>query len=996
MRLICSRRLKYNVDGLEEMAFCSKLSQVTEAILADVASSECNHLMRANALQALRDLCDGSLTLPIMLKEAVNKISIAVMPMKIEVACAIPLGESVHFVHPLNASLQKADPCQDSLALRSVLTGQPLISLCETGRRAVETSLGVLCSCPLHSCFPLAHCAQVARGVLLLNTSKRDGASVTADTINFLETAAMLLGTAIDRRCKAHEIAMLSDLHQDVCQCHISTREIYRSCLSSLRRQLFSGCRVSIWQLLSISPDLEADKRCCGGKLSLFLNIIDVHGLSPPCLSNLTATICNDRVEIGRICSVKPKDSGCEFETRILELPLEENWLSSILQVELFQSTGGTLVKSVGLVRLRGSYYLHLPTYATSYQLTNSNIEALPGELSMDLRLRPSTVAIISPRKPVESFGNSPPILLAQVSIIKGIHVPSRYACVFRNKQGAELGRTPISGYTSFPAWKQLNISLMFATDESCDSMSIELVSMSAVNSLITIASAELAYDLLLHLPRSNAEVSAQLVPFNSLETAEEGSTEGVEVLLRMEQRCRQLSRSRDTPAPVLCLTNVVSCTRLTNGAVEFSHAPVEAAGDVLNSVRDACHNRAPCHIAGGAESFDLLVVPFSDVSVKIGRRSVRPIGGTNFAVVVAAAPGYMLQESLWFINDVTKITEANLRYSRQQELRDTLRAHTSAQISANCVNWAITSLPEIIDDALHLACKCLPGCCMYLSLLKPGGEELLFVASNAQSHMCGESTLRGQGISFGCVGPMHGRSIIVSMQTGETRIYRNTPSLLPYVCVPLIHNKSVLGVLGVDTFGYVSKADKSLGTPEDGVLHFLESVGSSIGRAIDLRRKTDALAKLNAQKISLEEIYRISLCSINRNILFVAACELWEMDSEREMHIVARLTPSGDFHSCSASVKKREDSTRMARTYDTNGTVVVDQLVMGKILDLALHSNFLKVNLIGEHPRRLIVPLVGLEVPRMLVIALQENFQPCNATVSYVMAVARAVQSRC
>jgi hypothetical protein len=68
----------------------------------------------------------------------------------------------------------------------------------------------------------------------------------------------------------------------------------------------------------------------------------------------------------------------------------------------------------------------------------------------------------------------------------------------------------------------------------------------------------------------------------------------------------------------------------------------------------------------------------------------------------------------------------------------------------------------------------------------------------------------------------------------------------------------------------------------------------------------------------------------------------------------------------------------------------------MGKILDLALHSNFLKVNLIGEHPRRLIVPLVGLEVPRMLVIALQENFQPCNATVSYVMAVARAVQSRC
>ena len=89
-------------------------------------------------------------------------------------------------------------------------------------------------------------------------------------------------------------------------------------------------------------------------------------------------------------------------------------------------------------------------------------------------------------------------------------------------------------------------------------------------------------------------------------------------------------------------------------------------------------------------------------------------------------------------------------------------------------------------------------------------------------------------------------------MQTGETRIYRNTPSLLPYVCVPLIHNKSVLGVLGVDTFGYVSKADKSLGTPEDGVLHFLESVGSSIGRAIDLRRKTDALATVSYTHLTL------------------------------------------------------------------------------------------------------------------------------------------------
>ena len=118
---------------------------------------------------------------------------------------------------------------------------------------------------------------------------------------------------------------------------------------------------------------------------------------------------------------------------------------------------------------------------------------------------------------------------------------------------------------------------------------------------------------------------------------------------------------------------------------------------------------------------------------------------------------------------------------------------------------------------------------------------------------MCGNKLRRGQGISFDCVGPTTKKGIVIATQEMGIHIFYQSSLLLPFVCVPLKHNGSLLGILGVDTFDNVSKVHEAPGEPpEHGVLHFLQGVGASVGQAIDVRRKCDSLAMLHLKYIDL------------------------------------------------------------------------------------------------------------------------------------------------
>ena len=142
------------------------------------------------------------------------------------------------------------------------------------------------------------------------------------------------------------------------------------------------------------------------------------------------------------------------------------------------------------------------------------------------------------------------------------------------------------------------------------------------------------------------------------------------------------------------------------------------------------------------------------------------------FAVVVACAPGALGREHISFIDDVTKLLEANIRHLRHRELRSCARAHGFNRTLAVCKQWASISLPELFNDVLHISSRCLPGCCVYLSLLQPGGDELRCVASNTQSNMYGKRLLRGQGVSFNCLEPATNKDIVVGLSTEHVHVF--------------------------------------------------------------------------------------------------------------------------------------------------------------------------------------------------------------------------------
>jgi len=125
-------------------------------------------------------------------------------------------------------------------------------------------------------------------------------------------------------------------------------------------------------------------------------------------------------------------------------------------------------------------------------------------------------------------------------------------------------------------------------------------------------------------------------------------------------------------------------------------------------------------------------------------------------------------------------------------------------------------------------------------------------------------------------------------------------------------------------------------------------------------------------------------------------------MSDEQQLHIIARELPGKhnerDYRNEEVS-RNKNPSTRTPSEVDAKDksspriSVILPDMAMGKLLDAALHVKRLELKFISGTPRRMIVPFVGLTTPLILVVVLQSHFQPGDADVSYVMAVARYVQ---
>ena len=149
------------------------------------------------------------------------------------------------------------------LIFRCAFTGQPMVVYVENidATELFNTSPELEKYWPW-ICFPIARCALIARGILLVDSGMKTAPDqskeqskelgLLSDTFNFVEAASILLGAMIDLQCKADEITMLRDLHrqhQKLCQGPLSIRDIYRNGLGAIYRQLVFACRISILQL---------------------------------------------------------------------------------------------------------------------------------------------------------------------------------------------------------------------------------------------------------------------------------------------------------------------------------------------------------------------------------------------------------------------------------------------------------------------------------------------------------------------------------------------------------------------------------------------------------------------------------------------------------------------------------------------------------------------------------------------------------------------------
>ena len=230
----------------------------------------------------------------------------------------------------------------------------------------------------------------------------------------------------------------------------------------------------------------------------------------------------------------------------------------------------------------------------------------------------------------------------------------------------------------------------------------------------------------------------------------------------------------------------------------------------------------------------------------------------------------------------------------RRRQFRDFVRS-----LEAKLFEWRNSSINEMCYNLLSSIPKELFKAHMYVALLEPGADDLVYITANAGSRMEGRRLKRGTGVSFDVVDSSntlifsandldkrkllfagatvdvyYGKKLykasivkdrghemydvryvcdrkveagvdmsrIIPMNIAfRTKLFQNAK--LPFVCVAIRHRSKVLGIMGVD---HIEAECLIKEASIDGDLQmFLEQLGKLLGNAIDIRQKKLAIQAL-------------------------------------------------------------------------------------------------------------------------------------------------------
>ena len=124
-------------------------------------------------------------------------------------------------------------------------------------------------------------------------------------------------------------------------------------------------------------------------------------------------------------------------------------------------------------------------------------------------------------------------------------------------------------------------------------------------------------------------------------------------------------------------------------------------------------------------------------------------------------------------------------------------------------------------------------------------------------------------------------------------------------------------------------------------------------------------------------------------------------MDIDQQLHVILQALPE----KCgltSMGVDPRFEFKQTIKVGEGNAAEgesevceprFVSQMCMGKLLDAVLHTNCLTPQYIGKRPTRMIIPLIGPEKRRLLVVALAKKSHSRAEDEAYIVEVAKCLQ---
>mmetsp|Transcript_6896 Transcript_6896/g.21716 ORF Transcript_6896/g.21716 Transcript_6896/m.21716 type:complete len:1426 (+) Transcript_6896:1382-5659(+) len=941
---------KYKAISWEDMAFSSKISELISLRDEINATTNKNCTILASVLESIRTVCGGCFSLANIIRHAIRGISKAMWPMDLYVAYILPQG----VVSIRSSSGMPADMSVQQWNLFAHMIFQASVT-----RQLVLENHSNKRIAKLLICVPVTLDANLPRVALLLTTKETCKGMLKASCVNFLEAATVFLGSAVDTYCKKCELLRLRKLSTHL----FSKRNIIRLGLAAIDHQLIHRSRISIWQLQRTSI-------CARNKhLMLSLDLDKVNSTSS-LKSSIVAIVYSNGVLIGTTSGEgTPFDAptrihfGCRRFTFAMAL--------NSLNVELWQTT--KCVSWYGIVKLLGVLELDrksllLTAAGITCPLADINHNPLKGSIDLSCRLKvhlPSNRRACFVQKYHFAHGDrnraaaedERSTVLVEAMVAYGSLAPGQYTCVFLDDQGLELGRTPLTHGSSTLEWTNLRICVSLT--ETCRLMRAELRFLLQGKPPQTLATSDLSDACLVHLPRNRLEVKMRMSA-SQFQQQGPGSKRDLPKKIVLGLRLEKLQSSTQSCSVSPCQLKLesprlTSSTRITNGIVDFGNASIDTSAEIVSIAAAACERGSPC--LGSRDN--IFIVPFEDL-IQTRNNFDRAATAANFTMVVSVGPESTTRENLAFLCDVARAMEIALGYRRLCELRDVLKLDASTQISIMCESWMARRLPDVFDATLQMLSHCLPGCGMYVSLLQPGGNELVCVACNSQSRMCGRVLRCGCDTNF--------------IVENWIEMLVASHSMLPYACAPLTYNGSVYGVLSVDAFNY--SCDKSVHISfeprEDFILHLLQHVGASVGKAVDARRKSDALALLKKSASNVEQSYKLAMRAICSTVHIVDACQMVELDSERQFYRVLSAT---------ALIKTSPESLQ---------TPLLSHMVLGKLLNTAMHGKILQ--LVSLDSRHLVIPVARGPAVRVLVVQIIEQLELTRLAASYLLTIVKSI----